>query len=65
MDVTEGWKDGRKRYYIPSQLRWRGDNKGLRRGKHDMTAACGQEKVEQVYIKSLCGHRIVLDTINC
>jgi hypothetical protein len=20
-------KDGRKRYYIPSQLRWRGDNK--------------------------------------
>jgi hypothetical protein len=22
-------KDGRKRYYIPSQLRWRGDNKTL------------------------------------
>ena len=22
---TEGWKDGCKGYYIPSQLRWRGD----------------------------------------
>ena len=25
-DVTEGWMDGWKRYYIPLQLHWRGDN---------------------------------------
>jgi hypothetical protein len=40
-------------------------NKGLRRAKHDMTTACRQGKVEQVYIKSKCGHSILLDTVNC
>jgi len=30
---------------------------------HDMTAACQQGEVEQKYIKSKCGHSILLDTI--
>ena len=30
-------------------------NKGIRREKHDMTAACPQGKVEQEYIKSRHG----------
>ena len=32
---------------------------------HDITAACQQLKVEQVYIKSKCGHSTLLDTIMC
>ena len=40
-------------------------NKELHRVKHDMTAACRQEKVEQLYIKSKCRHSILLDTVNC
>jgi len=39
--------------------------KGLCRAKHDMTAACWQRKVEQVYIKSKFGHSILFDTENC
>ena len=35
-------------------------NKGIRREKHDTTAACPQGKVEQEYIKS----SILLDTVN-
>jgi len=31
---------------------------------HDMTAACQQGEVEQKYIKSKCGHSILLDTLN-
>jgi len=41
--------------------------KGLRRAKHTVntTAARRQGKVEQVYIKSKCGHNILIDTVNC
>jgi len=40
------------------------ENKGLRRAKHDTTAVCRQGNVEQEYIKSKCGHSILLDTVN-
>ena len=33
--------------------------------KYNTTAACQQGKVEQVYIKSKCGHSILLDTVMC
>lgn len=39
-------------------------NKGLCR-EQDMTAACPQEKVEQMYIKSKHGHSKLQDTIMC
>jgi len=32
--------------------------------KHDMTAPSRQGRVEQVNIKSKCGHIILLDTVN-
>ena len=28
-------KDGRKRYYFPSQLRWRGDNKDINNNAYE------------------------------
>lgn len=39
--------------------------KGLRRAQHDTTSPCKPGRVEQVYIKSKCGHCILLDTIMC
>jgi hypothetical protein len=39
--------------------------KGLRRAKHNTTAACLHGKVEQVYIKIKCGHSKLLDKIMC
>jgi len=30
-----------------------------------MTIACGKGKVEQVHIKSKCGHGILLGTVKC
>ena len=38
--------------------------KGLHRVKHDTNAECRQEEVEQVYIKSTCGHIILVDIVN-
>ena len=32
--------------------------------QHDKIVACLQEKVEQVYIKSMCRHSILLDTLD-
>ena len=40
-------------------------NKGLHGAKQYTIAAGRQGKVEQVYIKSKCGHNILLDTIMC
>ena len=38
--------------------------KGLHRVKHDTNEECRQEEVEQVYIKSTCGHIILVDIVN-
>jgi len=40
-------------------------NKSLCKAKHDTTVACRRGKFEQVYIKSKCGHSILLDTSYC
>ena len=47
------------------RLKLRKQIKGLCRAKHDTTSACRQGKVEQVYIKSKCGHCILLYTVIC
>jgi hypothetical protein len=39
--------------------------KGLCKAKHEMTAACQQRKVEQVYIKRKCRHSNTLETVIC
>ena len=62
--MTKEWKTVKVQYVmlLPT-LAW--DINLSNKGKHDTIAACRQGKVDQVYIKSKCGHNNVFDMVKC